>query len=313
MLWVLLIAFAVFVAFRTRYFLSIGPITSARVIADSTNPAGSRLTTMLLTYPRMVHVEFLTHRAFARNASSSRARPSRLMRREIHERMALPVEWGTNKPGMQAGSTSSRAVRALGAFVWVALGYCAIAASFLLDLLGLHKQIVNRVTESWSHIDVVVSSESAGWANFYALRAHKLADPTLQALAFAALEVHRQSTPKALALGQWHLPFVTDYEVSQLRTDALLAASVARAARTSYKNHDGTAPNIAKDLALYTRLVGDTPKHASPTEHQAEAIPVEICGQGGCFGDTGWRQHRKQIAGESVTDLAAILNPDKTT
>jgi len=48
----------------------------AQVICDSVSPAGKRLTTMKLRYPKFVHGEFMTHRVFSRNASSSRAIPT---------------------------------------------------------------------------------------------------------------------------------------------------------------------------------------------------------------------------------------------
>lgn len=35
--------------------------------------------------------------------------------------------------------------------------------------------------------------------------------------------------------------------------------------------HDGTAPSIGEDLALFERLAGGTPIHASPLEHQGAA------------------------------------------
>ena len=47
----------------------------AKVICDSISPEGIRLTTMQLKYPRIIHSEFMTHRVFGRNASSSRAIP----------------------------------------------------------------------------------------------------------------------------------------------------------------------------------------------------------------------------------------------
>lgn len=45
----------------------------------------------------------------------------------------------------------------------------------------------------------------------------------------------------------------------------------ARCARVSYLKHDGTAPSIGEDLALFERLAGGTPIHASPLEHQGLA------------------------------------------
>ena len=37
---------------------------SAKVLADSVNPLGDRLTTFELTYPRCIHSEIMTHRQF---------------------------------------------------------------------------------------------------------------------------------------------------------------------------------------------------------------------------------------------------------
>ena len=47
--------------------------TTVRILADTVSPAGARLTTLLLRYPRFVHAELLTHRCFSRNSESSRA------------------------------------------------------------------------------------------------------------------------------------------------------------------------------------------------------------------------------------------------
>jgi hypothetical protein len=48
---------------------------AARILADSCSPAGIRLTTFEVTYPRIVLAEFNTHRDFSRNSASSRAIP----------------------------------------------------------------------------------------------------------------------------------------------------------------------------------------------------------------------------------------------
>ena len=45
----------------------------AKIIADSTIRQGHRITTFLLTYPRFIHSELMTHRMFSRNSASSRA------------------------------------------------------------------------------------------------------------------------------------------------------------------------------------------------------------------------------------------------
>ena len=74
---------------------------SAKIICDS-RYGGDRLTTMELKYPRFIHSEFMTHRVFSRNASSSRAIPIQRQIDMIKEVTAMPIHWGKNQSGMQA-------------------------------------------------------------------------------------------------------------------------------------------------------------------------------------------------------------------
>lgn len=64
----------------------------ARIEADSVSPAGSRITTFVLTYPRFIHSELMTHRVFSRNAASSRAIPFSRMVRMVRDNPAGPVQ-----------------------------------------------------------------------------------------------------------------------------------------------------------------------------------------------------------------------------
>jgi hypothetical protein len=83
----------------------------ATIIADSISIYGARITTFILTYPRFIHSELMTHRVFSRNAASSRAIPIKRMIRMIEEQPAMPIEWGTTKPGMQAGPPLQEALK----------------------------------------------------------------------------------------------------------------------------------------------------------------------------------------------------------
>ena len=70
---------------------------SAKIIADSVSPAGKRVTTYELNYPRFVHAEFMTHRLFSRNAASSRAIPVPKMIDNIKANTAMPIpSWGSS-------------------------------------------------------------------------------------------------------------------------------------------------------------------------------------------------------------------------
>ena len=62
----------------------------SEIVADSLAPSGVRLTTFVLTYPRFIHAEFMTHRMFSRNASSSRAIPVRKSIEMVLNNPAIP-------------------------------------------------------------------------------------------------------------------------------------------------------------------------------------------------------------------------------
>ena len=74
----------------------------AKIIADSISSAGKRITTFELNYQRFIHGEVMTHRAFSRNAMSSRAIPVARMIDQVRTNPAMPVKFMKNKPGMQA-------------------------------------------------------------------------------------------------------------------------------------------------------------------------------------------------------------------
>ena len=100
-------------------------MTTATIIADSVNPEGQRITTLQLRYPRFIHAEFMTHRVFSRNASSSRAIPVRKMLAQVWSDPAMPEHWGANQPGMQARAELTGWRRRLAPHVWRAAGKAA--------------------------------------------------------------------------------------------------------------------------------------------------------------------------------------------
>ena len=59
--------------------------------------------------------------------------------------------------------------------------------------------------------------------------------------------------------------------------ETLIKISVARCARVSYTSFEtGRRSTLEEDLALYDRLVGAQPLHASPAEHQATPDDQEL-------------------------------------
>ena len=267
----------------------------AKIIADSISPGGVRLTTMQLRYPRLIHSELLTHRVHSKNSSSTRAIPTAKLADMALTELVEPLYWGLNQPGMQSktecleGEKLERAKA-----VWRNMAEVCAAGAKELSELGLAKQWAGRPLEWFSHISVILTSTE--WDNFYELRCHAAAQPELEVLANAMRDAQNASTPTLLQNGEWHLPYVTAEDQSRIGDlDICKMISAARCARVSYLKNDGTQSTIDEDVALYNRLVGSSPKHCSPVEHQATPQP-DPCFWGGNF--RGWLQHRQQIEGK---------------
>ena len=236
--------------------------TSARIILDSVSQSGYRLVTMQLVYPRFIHSEFMTHRVFSRNAASSRAIPVAKMIEQVRTNPATPIHWGANQPGMQARTEIADVQGALD--LWnVAAQSAALSAEMMADL-GLHKQVANRILEPFQWMHTIVSSTE--WTNFFALRRHPDADPNIHLLADCMNEAMKLSVP---TLRDWHMPYIADSDNDKMDLRDMCMISAARCARVSYLNHDGSAPNAAKDLVLAGQLM--TSGHWSPFEHVAQA------------------------------------------
>ena len=277
-------------------------VWTAEIVADSIAPSGVRLTTFKLVYPRFIHAEFMTHRMFSRNASSSRAIPVLKMLRDIEARPAEPCHWGANEKGMQATGELSPELTKTAKKIWQRACSNAVEVCRELEDIGAHKQVANRLNEPFQHMSVVCTGISSAYGNFFALRCHTDAEPNIQKLAWAMADAYQESQAVEKNEGQWHLPFILDQEALDHTEFELIKASVARCARSSYKNHDGTTPDMGKDSVLYDRLVkGDRavwePGHMSPTEHQAQALSSEISS-----GNLkGWLQYRKTLPRELMT------------
>jgi thymidylate synthase ThyX len=252
---------------------------SATIIADSISPAGQRITTFELSYPRFFHSEFLTHRLFSRNAASSRAIPIDTVLEQVSTNPAMPEEWGINQSGMQAKSMLEGVKKTAAQFAWKAAAKGAVASTKLLQAMGLHKQIVNRILEPFVHIKVVVTATE--YNNWYHLRNHTDAQPEIRILAERMLGKVEASIPQKLEAGEWHLPYIrteTPFgdiarywcgEESLLEEDAI-KISASLCAQVSYRKSD---ESLDKALKIYNQLVTMTPVHASPFEHQATPMP----------------------------------------
>lgn len=217
---------------------------SAKVIADSKNEFGNRITTMVVTFPRFILAELNTHRMMSRNSASSRAIPFEKMIASIENDPFVPIAIQKDHKGMQGteyleGDELNDALHAYGRSV-----DSAIQKAKEFAAIGVTKQLVNRQLEAYMWHTVIVTATE--WENFFALRCPKydfnsdiyrsrkdvlkhypspgLEDDTMywlsmnkgqaeihmMALAEAIWDAMNESTPKELKAGEWHIPFEVD-------------------------------------------------------------------------------------------------------
>lgn len=282
---------------------------AAKVVAHSRGPNKAEIATIQTRMPRLVLAQFNTHRAISKNARSSRAVPIEKMILEAETNPVIPLCWGKNRRGMQASERLEGTAAWRSEQAWLDARDHAVATAHRLLDIGAHKQIVNRVLEPFLWVDVVATATD--WNNFFALRCDKHAQPEMQAVAVAMARALRDSEPRHIGAGQWHLPYVTDDELDllyELQEEAYEAQnadcvsrwfdeekrcqklSVARCARVSYAPFDGNEPDLEKDIKRHDRL--ERNGHWSPFEHQARAEAYHV-GRSGNF--LNWTQYRQTL------------------
>lgn len=264
---------------------------SAKILCDSVNAQGNRLTTFEVEYPRIIHSEMMTHRMFSRNAASSRAIPFDKMQEQL---TGIPSRFGAAQKGMQDDGATYKYVvyNPVDSYplghkeAWNEAKEIAVDWSRAFKNAGYHKQIYNRLTEPFQTIKVIISATE--FDNFFWLRDDVMADPTIAELARKMKEAYDGSVPDLLEAGEWHLPYVfVDFAMfggklrqfyfltetrcmgENITLEEAIKVSCARCAAVSYRNEDY---GLEKCLELYERLVGSDKLHASALEHCATPI-----------------------------------------
>jgi hypothetical protein len=258
---------------------------TAKIIADSINPWGKRITTFELEYPRLIHSELMTHRQFSRNAASSRAIPVSSVIQQVVDNPAMPFKWGKNQAGMQAKENVDELTSKAAEATWLSARDSAVSYAKVLSSMGLHKQVVNRLLEPFQYIKVVMTTTE--YENWKWLRLHPDADPTIHELANVMEIARNESKPVELDEGQWHIPYVAQLYKKQrnnlniqeffdeagdpVTIEQALKISASCCAQVSYRKNDGS---LEKAETIYSKLIESEPAHSSPTEHQARVLKL---------------------------------------
>lgn len=251
-----------------------------------------RITTVVATYPRIIHSEVMTHRRIVKNSSSSRAVPARKMLEQVTDTPFVPLRFGAAQPGMQMSPRNvDGALRA-----WLnACDDVRVSAKLMLQA-DVHKSIINRMLEPWSWITVVMTASE--WNNFFHLRRHPDADIHIHLLADMIYDAISASTPRESDL---HMPFIDFFStmsggLGRWTLDELAAISAARCARVSYLTHDG-GRDVERDFKLAEKLRGGSGGigHWSPFEHFAKYNPTSVSPY------VGWQSYRSMCTGHFVS------------
>ena len=260
----------------------------------------AEITTFRLRFPRFLLPEFNTHRVFSRNAGSSRAIPVLKQLKALLAKPYIPYFWGANQSGMQASEMLPLHKQILCRLWWEFGLRTAALTTKKLTKHGLHKQWANRPIEPYSYVTVVMTTTEL--QNFMDLRIDDAAQPEIIALALKIREQYLAANTRFIDLDNaeegtvdfWHYAFITEQELKEYRHDPVYLAKLdsARCARTSYLTQDGVEPDHAKEIKRFELLMKDEPRHASPTEHQAMAVPN---GQYRSGNLVGFEQFRKMI------------------
>lgn len=262
-----------------------------RVIAASISPWGDKIATIVARYPRFIHSEVMTHKDLSRNASSSRAIPFKKLLKLTRQNMAAPIHWGKNQPGMSASDELENFSRFMAIFMWHMTGHIVLTLAWLMSFTGVHKQVINRMIEPWTYINVQLTATN--WKRMLGLRLPNDAQPEFRELARAIQDALQSAYYMPLKEGEWHVPWITHEEWADMYNgphrswDRLKQLSAARSARLSYTPIGDTRKNPEKDQVLANNLLQKF--HLSPFEHQATPR------QGKHANLEGWSNYRTEL------------------
>lgn len=225
----------------------------AEIIADSINPVGDRLTTFIVTFPRIILAEVNTHRAFSRNSASSRAIPFKKMVKMVEENPFIPIAWQKVHKGMQGTEYLSGKVEQEARDHWLQARDKAVICAKGMSSVGVTKQLCNRILEPFIYHTAIITTSAEGLENFFKQRCPEYIGPYtdtyrsrkdfikgtdvseyqknsidwfnlnngqgeihIMRLAEVMWDVYKENAPKNLQSGEWHIPFGDKFDKSKI-------------------------------------------------------------------------------------------------
>jgi thymidylate synthase ThyX len=312
----------------------------SKIITASCTENSKPIITFEIECPTWVWWDILTHRQLSRNASSTRAIPTRKFREEVRNNPGLPIKFTKNQKGMMCNSpyTEKREEEIRNKYKEV-LEYLLEAHESLESEYDISKQDLNVLLTPFYQFKAVITATE--WDNFFNLRVSPEAKPSVQQLAammyvqyLYVLEYSRgtdyrqinskieTSIAKTGVLDKSEISeFVHkwgkevqliytepgDLHLPYLRNFEKISPyakeiSAARCARVSYKTFEtGRYSDTSDDLRLCNKLLESG--HLSPFEHVATSEPGVVSAN---FKD--WKQYRMVLTKPSTEKLTTVDN-----
>lgn len=267
---------------------------SANILCDSFNIAtDTRLITWELEYPRAIHAELMTYRTMSRSSASSRAIRTSTNIRQVEKAPVQPT-WYEDTSGMASRKLMSLENATQAQLYYEGAVRDAVKRARMLDSIPAHRSIVNRGLEPYNWIKTVLSGTE--WNQLFVQRLDINAEPWFQNLCYKMVKklISDDTDIEIVEPGDWHIPYKSKAD-SVLSVETQIKVAVARCARTSYMQFDGSF-SIEKDIELHDRLVNSG--HWGPFEHVAVAAPDKRF----YANYRGFEQYRSMFPGENLNE-----------
>ena len=143
---------------------------NANIVADSKNVQGDRITSFIITFPRIILAELNTHRMLSKNSASSRAIPFNKMVESIQNDPFIPIAWQKNHSGMQGNEYHTDTKLQISTWLEARDNAIEIATNLNNEDSNVTKQLCNRLLEPFMWHTVLITGTDDGWNNFFKLR-----------------------------------------------------------------------------------------------------------------------------------------------
>jgi len=218
--------------------------------------------------PTVILAEFNTHRAFSRNAASTRALDLKTYRKNVLEKPFVPENFVENSRAMFSDKKLEGIRATVARAIWKSGLYVAAGLHFLMEKLHVHKQHANRLLSPYAYTKVIASiADSYSLDNFFRLRTAPDAQPEFRKLALLIKYIYDNAPFMDVERGMIVDPLRGVYDPEKI-DPAEIVTSIAQIARVSYNQE--TLSDFEKNLKLAKRLYSNG--HRSPFEHVVVAV-----------------------------------------